>query len=151
MIDPWPHGYKCGSCGGEKFTNDMWDKYHLLACSRMVQDKSLRVLRLRSIEASKLFPDNYFNLVYIDADHTYPSVTEDITAWLPKVKVGGAITGHDYGGGWQPVVDAVDDFFNDRAGKERGEHFFKIDDGDKHYRMEQGVWVVELNEKEETS
>ena len=45
--------------------------------------------------------DEYFDLVYIDADHTYESVKDDIAAWFPKVKPGGWITGHDYVDGYE--------------------------------------------------
>jgi cephalosporin hydroxylase len=36
------------------------------------------------------------NLVFIDADHSYETVLADIKAWMPKVKVGGVLCGHDY-------------------------------------------------------
>lgn len=36
------------------------------------------------------------DLVFIDADHRYDHVVEDILAWYPKVKSGGIICGHDY-------------------------------------------------------
>jgi cephalosporin hydroxylase len=36
------------------------------------------------------------NLVFIDSDHSYERVCADIRAWLPKVKVGGVLCGHDY-------------------------------------------------------
>jgi predicted O-methyltransferase YrrM len=49
-----------------------------------------------SVEASKDFSDNYFDLVYIDAEHTYDSVKEDISVWTPKVKEWGIIAGHDW-------------------------------------------------------
>ena len=38
-----------------------------------------------------------FDLLFIDADHSYESVKQDIEDWLPKIKVGGKISGHDYG------------------------------------------------------
>lgn len=143
LIDPWPHGYKCGSCGGEKMLDERWDTLHAAAVKRTISNRVLRVMRLTSVEAAKLFPPNYLDLVYIDADHTYDSVMEDCTVWLPKIEKGGVMSGHDFSGGWQPVVDAVNDFFLKRAGKE-GElkWFYEIDD--KHYRMDAGVWVVEL-------
>ena len=139
LIDPWPYGYKCGSCGGEKVTNERWDQLHFAAVKRTIGHPQLRVIRMTSLEASKLFAEKYFDLVYIDADHTYESVTQDITLWLPKCSK--VISGHDYSGGWQPVVDAVDHFFIKRA-KADCKKFYQIDD--KHYRMESGVWVVEL-------
>jgi len=36
------------------------------------------------------------DFVYIDADHSYKSVKEDINAWAPKVREGGIVAGHDY-------------------------------------------------------
>ena len=88
-----------------------------------------------------MFADGSLCCVYIDADHTYESVTEDITAWLPKIRAGGVICGHDYSGGWKEVVRAVDDFFCKRSGLDV-RHFHEV--SDSHYRMESGVWVVEL-------
>lgn len=53
------------------------------------------------------------DVVYIDADHSYESVRDDIRAWYPKVAVGGALCGHDYhtdGKVWPGVRRAVDEF-----------------------------------------
>jgi len=49
-----------------------------------------------------------FDFVYIDAAHDYASVSADIQAWLPLVKVGGIIAGHDY---MHDVKRAVDQIF----------------------------------------
>ncbi len=49
-----------------------------------------------SWEAAKLYEDNSLDFVFIDAAHDYESVKKDVTAWLPKVKIGGIIAGHDY-------------------------------------------------------
>ena len=54
-------------------------------------------LQMTSLEASKKFEDASIYAVFIDADHRYNAVKEDIAAWYPKVKVGGFISGHDYG------------------------------------------------------
>jgi SAM-dependent methyltransferase len=57
-----------------------------------------RVLKVKlpSLEAAAQFPDGTFDLVYIDGNHGYLDVLEDIAAWLPKVKEGGLLAGHDY-------------------------------------------------------
>jgi hypothetical protein len=65
-----------------------------------------------STEIADLFPDNYFDLVYIDACHTYEAVTQDINISIPKIKSNGFIAGHDYGDPNFKVTKAV----NDRLG-----------------------------------
>ena len=55
---------------------------------------------------------NNLDLVYIDAAHDYDSVKQDILTWLPKIKKGGFIAGHDYR--YDPnigVYEAVNDIF----------------------------------------
>ena len=41
-------------------------------------------------------PDRSLDFVFIDADHSYAGCRRDIMAWLPKVRPGGVIGGHDY-------------------------------------------------------
>ena len=53
-------------------------------------------MRLESIKAAAIFPDFYFDLVYIDADHSYDAVKKDIDYWSRKVKLEGILAGHDY-------------------------------------------------------
>lgn len=67
-------------------------------------------VRKPSIEAAKDFADGSIDIVYIDANHDYEEVKKDIEAWLPKIKKGGIISGHDYGG-WPGVTRAVNEAF----------------------------------------
>jgi cephalosporin hydroxylase len=55
------------------------------------------------------FEDRSLDFVFIDADHTFDSVTKDLNAWTRKVKIGSIISGHDWH--HQPVRDAVFNFF----------------------------------------
>lgn len=65
-------------------------------------------LKMSSVEGAKTFENASLDFVYIDADHTYECVYEDIRAWLPKIKIGGYIGGHDYGiRRWPGVKRAV--------------------------------------------
>lgn len=56
------------------------------------------------------FDDNYFDLIFIDAGHNYPQVSEDIKLWYPKMKTEGIFSGDDYY--HPPVQKAVGEFAN---------------------------------------
>ena len=77
--------------------------YHLIDIVETPEIKSLNaahpeieVYILTSKEAAKKFESKSLDLVFIDANHTYEAVKEDIALWLPKVRLGGVICGHDY-------------------------------------------------------
>lgn len=67
-------------------------------------------LHMTGKEASEKFPDEHFDLVYIDASHWYKDVLDDIKTWIPKVKPGGYLSGHDYIHGID-TSKAVNDYF----------------------------------------
>ena len=64
--------------------------------SLMLQNPNIRLYRQLSYEAAENFPDEYFDLIYIDGDHSYEGVKKDLEAWWPKVKPGKFFTGDDY-------------------------------------------------------
>lgn len=75
-----------------------------------------RVIHNTSLEAAALVPDASLDMVFLDADHSYKGVCEDIQAWVMKVKPGGYIGGHDYlndSAGFRfGVTEAVDEMFS---------------------------------------
>jgi len=54
------------------------------------------MLRANSQVASEMFQDESLDFVYIDANHAYDYVVEDIKLWYPKLRRGGILSGHDY-------------------------------------------------------
>lgn len=54
------------------------------------------LLGVDSLAAAATIPDASCDAVFIDGDHSRPQVTRDIQAWLPKLKPGGLLFGHDY-------------------------------------------------------
>lgn len=55
-----------------------------------------RIIRAESVDAAGMIGDASLDFAFIDADHSYEGCAADIRAWLPKIKPGGWIGGHDY-------------------------------------------------------
>ncbi len=58
-------------------------------------NKKVRVLEGVSWEVAEYVLNESLDFVFIDASHDYDSVLKDLKAWVPKVKLGGLISGHD--------------------------------------------------------
>lgn len=65
----------------------------------------------KSDDTSWVEPGMLFDFIYIDACHRHPYIDQDIQAWLPFVKPGGVIGGHDYSIGYYDVIEAVDEAY----------------------------------------
>lgn len=63
----------------------------------------------RSETAVKKFSDGGLDFVYIDGNHAYRFVKQDVGLWSKKVKKGGLVGGHDYDER-HGVIPAVTDF-----------------------------------------
>lgn len=74
----------------------------------------VRVLKSDSAKAAAQFEDGSVDFVFIDANHSYEHVKADIEAWRPKMRLGGLLSGHDYG---EPcgVKQAVDELLGERV------------------------------------
>ncbi len=70
------------------------------AVDRLAQfgERSIRI-KESSVSAAKAIPEECLDFVFVDGDHTYDAVVEDIKAWYPKVHAGGLFCGHDYSWG----------------------------------------------------
>lgn len=93
---------------------DLWaplDAYHDLAnVDQAAQDAimsealanvapwsdKVAVCRNFTISCALSFKDGEFDFVYVDARHDRWGVTQDLTAWWPKVRPGGLVCGHDF-------------------------------------------------------
>ncbi len=54
------------------------------------------LIRKTSMDAVEQFADESLDFVYIDGHHGFRYVAEDLCEWMPKVRKGGIVSGHDY-------------------------------------------------------
>jgi len=62
---------------------------------RNTRGRNISCVQSDSLAAAATYPDRAFDIVFIDAEHDYDSVRNDIQAWRPKAKY--LLAGHDYG------------------------------------------------------
>lgn len=88
---------------------DGWPVYQ--GVSRRVQDiyysrcvrrltpygERAKIIKMLSQDALSVVPDNSLDFVYVDSDHFFDHAMSDIIGWSAKVRVGGILSGHDYG------------------------------------------------------
>jgi predicted O-methyltransferase YrrM len=55
-----------------------------------------KIIRKFSMDAVKDFEDDSLDFVWIDSNHEFQSVTNDIAEWSRKVRLGGIVAGHDF-------------------------------------------------------
>ena len=116
-VDPWREFSKDVYNDGSNVEQKKQDELYEYTKKRLEQfGARSEILRKTSGEAAPLFKDNSLDFVYIDANHSYEAVQEDIALWWPKLKEGGVFAGHDYVNGlFEPqglfgVKRAVDEF-----------------------------------------
>lgn len=95
LIDPYKE-YDYNDPHFIRHNQNKWDVLFHEITKTFENDNRVTILRKTSVEASNLFQDEYFDIVFIDGNHSYEAVKQDILSWFPKVKYGGVISGHDY-------------------------------------------------------
>lgn len=91
-IDPWLQ-YNDYVDGG--FWQNKLDKNYKRAVDRLSK-YDCKVMRQMSMDAVQEFEDGSLDFVYIDGNHGFKHITEDLYEWTKKVRKGGIIAGHDY-------------------------------------------------------
>ena len=96
LIDPWAPGVcSSGDADGNNVVNvDMEKTFQSLPTALKGAPCVLR--RGYSGDVLAGYPDEYFDLIYIDGNHSYIGATQDLELAYKKVKRYGLIAGHDY-------------------------------------------------------
>jgi hypothetical protein len=120
LVDPWKFepdpAYTASWYGGNIGQNQAkMDAIYKSVVDRFrhsIASGTVEVHRSTSAVFCSQFPDSYFDWIYIDGNHQYEFVKQDLDMYLPKVKLHGLVAGDDYGvpGWWRDgVTKAVDE------------------------------------------
>lgn len=92
-VDPFLEGYDDMDPTSHSFDfKNVYETY----LERTTPFKNIKTIKLTSNQAIDLLKDEQFDFIYLDGLHTYEGVRDDIKNYLPLVKPGGVIGGHDY-------------------------------------------------------
>jgi hypothetical protein len=121
LIDPWIYEesetYRDALYGGKAPGGQReMDGRYASVCARfkqVVASGCVIIHRGSSCDILREFPEEYFDWIYVDGNHQYKYVKQDLELSFRKTKLGGYVAGDDYGhGGWWNwgVKRAVDEF-----------------------------------------
>jgi len=115
LVDPWVEQDE--NVYREITNKDVdWRSAFKETLGRMVPySDRVKIMKMLSSDAAPKFKDGQLDFVFIDGNHSYDAVKQDLELWWPKVKVGGMFSGHDYenkltDGKHCEVKKAVDEF-----------------------------------------
>lgn len=102
-------------CSGDKDGNNIiWinlNEEYINLNNKFSPKKNIRLHKGKSVDILQNFHDGYFDMIYVDGDHSYDGVFTDLEIARFKVKKDGLICGHDYTQKKFPeVFNAVNDF-----------------------------------------
>jgi hypothetical protein len=94
MVDVWrPLGGEYEDASNHRDHIDAYQE--TMESIKGLEDRGIMV-RATSEVAADMFQDESLDFIFIDANHAYDFVVEDINLWFPKLKKGGVFSGHDY-------------------------------------------------------
>jgi len=92
-IDPW---MSFEGQGRREKLQEVQDGYYETTKKNLAPYPNSTIIRKTSMDAVKNFKDGSLDFAYIDGDHTFRFVAEDVYEWTKKVRSGGVVCGHDY-------------------------------------------------------
>ena len=78
-----------------EITKESQNKNYFSVLRKFKNNNKVKIIKGFSKDVVKDFSNNSLDFIYIDANHTYRYVYQDIDLWSKKVKDNGIISGHD--------------------------------------------------------
>lgn len=96
-VDPWINFSDEEYVDVANVSQEEQDGLYLQTIKFLMKFKTRSVcMRLTSEDAANVFQKDFFDFVYIDANHSYEGCKGDMNSWWPKLRSGGVFAGHDY-------------------------------------------------------
>lgn len=98
-VDTWTGSEEHTDPQSDHYESLLLDKdglYNLFISNIEPVNHVIKPVRKASMEALDLYENGSLDCVFIDAAHDYKNVCKDIQGWLPKIKPGGILSGHDW-------------------------------------------------------
>lgn len=105
-VDPWENGYDDSDPASHQHNMQIIELQFDTICE---SHKNIIKYKMTSKEACYLLEGETFDFVYLDGNHQELEVRADMKRWLPKIKKGGFLGGHDYQGKFKGTRRAVDE------------------------------------------
>jgi hypothetical protein len=107
MIDPWVKLHKCYSHSAECERDYNFVKSEV---DRRFKDRAV-IIRDKSENVVNQIQEE-LDFIFIDGNHDYEYVMKDLTLYVPKMKRGSLVMGHDWCSSYLGVVGALTDYYH---------------------------------------
>ncbi len=101
LVDPWIFNPKIRGCapqvnGKEPLNQKFFDDAKSSTYAKFHNLENVEIIDSSSLDSSNMFKNEYFDYIYIDGEHSYDAVLNDLNHWYPKLKKNGKIFGDDF-------------------------------------------------------
>ena len=91
LVDPW-----ISSDDYTEFSQKKLDDSYKKVVEKFKDNQNIKIIKDKSLAASDKFSNGSLDFVYIDGDHDYKHIKNDLNIWFKKLKKNGVLFGDDY-------------------------------------------------------
>lgn len=96
LIDPFSDWCSSGNVDGNNIITTYLPQVYEYMRADFAKNLGIKLERGLSWDVLETFPDQYFDVIYIDSSHSYEGTKKELEVSQRKIKKGGIISGHDF-------------------------------------------------------
>jgi hypothetical protein len=125
LVDVWNH-ITLNYNDHNMVNNDGHEQRYRSVAKKFLNYSNSCLLRIKSDAMLEIFPEKYFDWIYVDADHSYEGCKKDLEIADKLTKDDSYILGHDYCAKFPGVIEAVNKFV------EKNNYYLTLTSSDKN-------------------